>query len=99
MADREYEIGAVHGVEVEGIDAVLGELLDLAGRDRRRDQLACVRIVVEALALFREPRRHAGAGAFGEIRGLLEILPWENARHDRNRNAARPHPVEITEVE
>ncbi len=24
MADREYEIGAVHGVEVEGVDAVLG---------------------------------------------------------------------------
>src|SRR2546421_8142398 len=29
MADREYEIGAVHGVEMEGVDAVLGQLLHL----------------------------------------------------------------------
>src|SRR2546425_4982102 len=27
MADREHEVRAVHGVEVKGIDAVLGELL------------------------------------------------------------------------
>src|SRR6204780_1967918 len=33
MTDREHEVGAVHGVEVKGIDAVLGELLHLAGRD------------------------------------------------------------------
>src|SRR3954468_1617766 len=29
MADREHEVRAVHGVEVEGVDAVLGELLHL----------------------------------------------------------------------
>src|SRR6202012_1858091 len=31
MADGEHEVRAVHGVEMEGIDAVLGELLHLAG--------------------------------------------------------------------
>ena len=49
MADREHEVGAVHGVEMKGVDAVLGELLHLAGGDRRRHQLAGVGIVVEAL--------------------------------------------------
>src|SRR6185369_1954001 len=37
MADRKHEVCAVHGVEVKGIDAVLGELLHLAGRDSRGD--------------------------------------------------------------
>src|SRR4051794_31478949 len=55
MADREYEIGAVHGVEVEGVDAVLGEFLHLAGGDGRRNQLAGVGIVVEAVEFLREP--------------------------------------------
>src|SRR5437868_10668698 len=48
MTDRKYEVGAVHGVEVEGIDAVLGELLYLAGSYGRRHQFAGLGIVVEA---------------------------------------------------
>src|SRR5882757_5090776 len=47
MADREYQVGAVHGVEMESIDAVLGEFLHLAGGNCRRDQFARVGIVVE----------------------------------------------------
>src|ERR1700704_5908041 len=38
MADGEHEVGAVHGVEVKGIDAVLGELLHLAGGNGGGDQ-------------------------------------------------------------
>ncbi len=30
MADREHEVGAVHGVKVKGLDAVLRQLLHLA---------------------------------------------------------------------
>src|SRR4051794_12106219 len=55
MADREYEVGAVHGVEMESVDAVLGELLHLAGRHRGRDQLAGVGIVIEPVELFGKP--------------------------------------------
>src|SRR6201995_633916 len=40
MADREHQVGTVHGVEMEGVDAVLVELLHLTGRDGGRDQLA-----------------------------------------------------------
>src|ERR1700722_14311657 len=40
MAEGEHEVRAVHGVEVKCIDAMLGEFLDLAGRNRRRHQLA-----------------------------------------------------------
>src|SRR3954451_5183149 len=55
MADREYEVGAVHGVEMEGVDAMLGEFLHLAGGDRGRNQLAGVGFVVEADNFLREP--------------------------------------------
>src|SRR5256885_53775 len=39
MADREHEVRAVHGVEVKGVDAMLGEFLPLARHDGRRHQL------------------------------------------------------------
>src|SRR6478736_3808039 len=61
MADGEHEVGAVHGVEVKGVDAMLGEFLHLAGRHRGRHQLAGFGVVVEAFEFFREPVRHAGA--------------------------------------
>src|ERR1700704_2653039 len=40
MADGEHEVRAVHGVEMKTVDAVLGELLHLAGCDGGRHQLA-----------------------------------------------------------
>src|SRR5215208_771174 len=40
MADREHEVRAVHGVEMKGIDALLGELLHLAGRNGGGNPLA-----------------------------------------------------------
>src|SRR5206468_11387505 len=55
MADREHEVRAVHGVEVKGVDAVLGELLHLACGDRCRHQLAGLGIVVEAIEFVRQP--------------------------------------------
>src|SRR5687767_2036780 len=55
MRDGEDEVGTVHGVEVKVVDAVLVQLLHLTGRDGRRDQLARLGIVVEALELFRKP--------------------------------------------
>src|SRR3954451_18396437 len=55
VADGEHEVGAVHGVEVEGVDAVLGEFLHLAGGDRRGHQLAGVRIVVEPVEFLPQP--------------------------------------------
>src|SRR5260221_2252293 len=74
MADREHEVGAVHGVEVKGIDAVFCQFLHLAGGDGGRDKLAGFGIVVEAVEFCREPVRHRGAGAGDEIAGLLEIV-------------------------
>src|SRR5581483_10454844 len=70
MADREYEIGAVHGVEMEGVDAVLRKLLHLAGRNGCGHQLSRLGVVVEAVEFLRKPVRHAGAGAGDEIAGL-----------------------------
>src|SRR5207245_10145199 len=74
MADREHEIGAVHGVEMEGIDAMLGELLHLARGNGGRDQLAGFGIVVEALEFLGEPVRHGRAGAGQEGAGRPEIV-------------------------
>src|SRR6266566_9155672 len=78
MADGEYEVGAVHGVEVKGIDAVFCQFLHLAGSDGGRHQLARFRIVVEALEFFREPIGHGRAGASDKNAGLLEVVH----RHD-----------------
>src|SRR6267143_299024 len=58
MANGEHEVRAVHGVEVKGVDAVLGEFLHLAGRDGCRHQFAGVGIVVEPFEFFSKPRRH-----------------------------------------
>src|SRR4051812_231068 len=99
MADREYEIGAVHGVKMEGVDAVLGEFLHLPCGDRRCDQLAGVGIVVEPVELFRQPCRHGGAGAGHEVAGLLEIVHRHDAGHDRNRDAAGANAIEIAEIQ
>src|SRR4026209_1732100 len=46
MADREHEVRAVHGIEMKGIDAVLGELVHLAGGNRGGDKLARLGVVV-----------------------------------------------------
>src|SRR5579859_1120336 len=98
VADREHEIGAVHGVEMEGVDAMLGELLHLAGRDGGGDQLPCLAVVVEAFEFFRKPARHGSTGAGDEIAGLLEIVHRHDAGHDRNGDAAPAHAVEVAEV-
>src|SRR4051794_33899980 len=63
MADREHEVRAVHGVEVEGVDAVFCEFLHLAGHNGGGYQLPGVGVVVEALELIGEPVRHRSAGA------------------------------------
>src|SRR3954470_1033012 len=62
MADREHQVGAVHGIEMEGVDAVLGGFLHLACSTRRGDQVAGVGVVVDPVELFRKPCRHGGAG-------------------------------------
>src|SRR6266446_6767354 len=71
MADGEHEVGAVHGVEMKGVDAVFCQFLHLAGRDGGGHQLARFGIVVEALEFLCKPVRHARAGARDKIAGLL----------------------------
>src|SRR5690242_14794277 len=99
MADREHEIGAVHGVEMEGVDAVLGELLHLAGRNGGGDQFPCLGVVIEPVEFLRQPVRHGGAGAGDEITRLLEIMHRHDAGHDRDIDSARADAVEVTEIE
>src|ERR1700683_887682 len=71
VAYRVDEVGAVHGVEVEVGHAVINEIEHLLGGDGRGDELACCRVVVEAVEALREPVRHRGACARREIFGLL----------------------------
>ncbi len=98
MADGVDEIGAVHRVEMEIGDAAVDQIDHLLGGDRGGDQLARGGVVIEAVEALGEPGRHAGAGARGEIRRRLEILHRQNARHDRDIDAARTHAIEIAEI-
>src|SRR6266446_7782912 len=99
MADGEHEVGAVHGVEMKGVDAMFGEFLHLAGGDGGRHQLAGFGVVIQAFKFGSEPVRHARAGASDEIAGLLEVVHRHDAGHDRNIDAARPDPVEVAKVQ
>src|SRR5258708_30561813 len=58
MADGEHEVRAVHGVEMEGVDAVLGEFLHLPGGNGGRHQLSRFGIVVDAVEFLPQPVGH-----------------------------------------
>src|SRR3982074_683434 len=90
MANGEHEVRAVHGVEVKGVDAVLGEFLHLAGRDGCRHHIGSLSIAGGAFEFLREPGGYGGARAGAEIARRLEVVQWPNAGHDRNGDAARP---------
>src|SRR5580658_8162412 len=98
MADRIGQVGAVHRVEVEIGHTMINQIEHLLGGDRGGDQLARCRIVVEAVEAMRQPIGYRGAGAGGEIFGLLEILYRQDAGHDRNVDAGFAHAVEVAEV-
>src|SRR5581483_1237525 len=74
MADRVDEVGAVHRVEMEIGDAAVDQIEHLLGRNRRGDQLARRRIVIEAVETLRKPRGHRRAAALGECGRRLEAL-------------------------
>src|ERR1044071_9587815 len=88
MADREHQVRAVHGVEMKGVEAVLGALSHLAGRDRRGDELARLGVIIEAFELVRQPVRHGRARAGHEVSRLLEIVHRHDAGDNRDIDAA-----------
>ena len=98
MANRKHEIRAVHGVEVQFLNAMIDEIDHLLGAHGRRDQAACRGIVFEAVKSIGEPLRHARPGSAGEIGGLLEVLHRKDAGHDRNVKAGRRGDVEKAKV-
>ena len=66
VADRIDEIGAVHRVEMEMLDASVNEVEDLFGGDGRGDEPPGRRIVIEPFEALGEPGRHRGAGPFAQ---------------------------------
>ena len=63
VTDREDEVGAIHCVEVEGRDPAIDKIEHLLGGNSRGNQLACRRIVIEALKPLCDPARHRRAAA------------------------------------
>ncbi len=99
MADRIDEIGAVHRVEMKFPDAVIDEIENLFGGDRRSNELSGLRIVIEPFETVGEPLRNARAGALREFCRLLEILHRHDARRDRNIKSPRLHLVEKPQID
>ena len=98
MTDRVNKIGAVHRVEMEIGDAAVDEAEHLLRGDRRGDQTPGRGIIIQSFEAIGEPLRHAGAGALGEIGGLLEILHRHNAGNDRDRHAAITRAIEKAQI-
>jgi hypothetical protein len=99
MADREHEVRAVHGVEVKGVDAVLGELLHLAGRNGGGDQLARLGVVVEAFEFVCEPVGTVVPARVTKLRACLKLCIGMMPGTIGNIDAAGADAVEIAEVE
>src|SRR6516164_6288370 len=99
VADRVDEVGAVHGVEVEIAHAAVDQVEHLLGGDRGGDQLAGGDVVFQTLEAVGEPLRHRRADALSKQSSLLEVLHRHDPRHDRDRDSAGAHAIEIAEVE
>ena len=83
MADRIDKVGAVHCVEMKIPDAVIDEIENLFGGDRRGDELPRLRIVVEPFETIGKPLRDRRSGPPGELRRLLETLHGDDTRRNR----------------
>src|SRR5690349_6477568 len=89
MADRVSQLRAVQRVEMELLDAVALQRVDLLDGDGRRNQLARLGVVLEAVEAMLQPVGDRGAAALGEFRDLREARDRQDARHDRRVDAAR----------
>ena len=81
MADGEHQIGAVHRVKMEILDAVLGELLHLSGDHRGGDQLARLGIVIEAVELLFQPWLIPGNSVAVSAGRTLDYPAWSLIRN------------------
>ncbi len=99
MADRIDKVGAVHRVEMKIPDAVIDEIENLFGGDRRGDEFSRLRIVVEPFETIGKPLRDRSSGPPGELRRLLETLHRNDARDDRDVDSRVPHLIEKTQID
>src|SRR3984893_13931773 len=98
MADRVDKVGAVHRVEMKVSDAMIAEIENLFGGDRRGDELPRLRIGVEPFETIGNPLRNRTSGALGELRRLLETLHGDDTRRNRNIESPRLHFIEKTQI-
>src|SRR5580704_4221272 len=99
MADRIDKIGAVHRVEMKIPDAVIDEIENLFGGDRRGDEFSRLRIVVEPFETIGKPLRDRSSGPPGELRRLLETLHGDDTRRNRNIESPSLHFIEKTQID
>src|SRR6202171_1862740 len=99
MADRIDKIGAVHCVEMKIPDAVIDEIENLFGGDRRGDEFSRLRIVVETFETIGKPLRDRSSGPPGELRRLLETLHRNNTRDNRDVDSPSTHLFYKTQID
>src|ERR1700724_3815960 len=99
MADRIDKVGAVHGVEMKIPDAVIDEIENLFGGNRRGGEFSRLRIVVEPFETIGKPLRDRRSGPPGELRRLLETLHRNDARDDRDVDSPSTHLFYKTQID
>ena len=87
-ADGIDQIGAVEGVEVEGVDAFAAQRLDLFGGDDGGHQIAGFRVRIEAGKAAGQVGRNMGAAFGREFADAGEVGDGQNAGHQFDVDAA-----------
>src|ERR1700690_2460272 len=86
MTDREGQVGAVQGVEMELMDSLAYQSLDLADRERRGDHAPGVRILLEPLEARAQPVRHERTATLREAQHLRHARDRQDAGDEAGRD-------------
>jgi len=89
VTDGERKLRSIQRIKVKLIDTFFLQLPYLLDRNTGGDQLARVRVFVEAGKTLFQPVRHGRAALFGEVLQLWEFGDGQDSRNDGGLDTCR----------